>query len=248
MTLLTDLQDSQDAEVALYVSLKRTGLSDSERVTIIQQINDQTVVRTNAYAALANAYVGRIEESDILSKAAEQQLETLQLLEKQLNKSKSELADEKLETLKMIEITSYAGQQYQAYAGILAKVAAIFILYIGSNLLVPKLIQRGIPFAEWLPRLILILGIIYIITRVYDLLMRRNDVFDEYTWIAAPKTIADLTKANTTSNNTIVDVKGFSICADSYCCGEGTEWTDSSGCVVSATIPKVTHGQELTAK
>ena len=252
MTLLTDLQESQDAELALFASLKRPGISDSDRATIIQNINAQTAVRTTAYAALANAYAGRVEESEVLSTAAAQQLETLQLLEKQLNQTKSTLADKQLETLKMIEITSYAGQQYKAHAHVLASVAAVVVLFLGSKFLVAKLERRNIPYVNFLPSVVALVGIIYIFTRMYDLLMRRNDVFDEYAWLAAPKTSSEMATANATSSSTIVAVQGLpTMCVGSNCCADGTEWTDASGCVVSASMAKPTstlNGQELTLK
>jgi hypothetical protein len=98
----------------------------------------------------------------------------------------------------------------------------------------------------------LLVGVIYLITRVFDLLLRRNDVYDEYAFPAAPRTLDGLDKANTASNKSIIQVDGLpTLCVGSYCCTEGTEWVDDKGCVVSASAPKpvpALNGQELTSK
>ena len=153
----------------------------------------------------------------------------------------------------MVEVNSYFGQQYQAYASLLATLAVLLLLYLTAHWLSPRLAARGVP-APWLPRLVLFAGTLYLIYRVFDLLLRRNDAFDEYAWPVAPTSLDDLDQANQPAK--FVDLQGLpSICAGSYCCGEGTEWVDEKGCVVSASPPKPAStlnasllGQDLTAK
>jgi len=250
--LIAQLQASQSNETALYESLKRTGLTDAERTNIIRQINEQAATRTAAYDQLAVAYAERTNDTNLLTAAASQQLEALRLVEQQLNKTKLELTDKRLEALKMVEITAYSGLQYKAYASFLAAVATVAILYILASWVSGKLVKRRVPFSHLLPTLVLLVGVIYLITRVFDLLLRRNDVYDEYAFPAAPRTLDGLDKANTASNKSIIQVDGLpTLCVGSYCCTEGTEWVDDKGCVVSASAPKpvpALNGQELTSK
>ena len=250
MSLIAELTESQDAETALYISLKRPGISESERASIIQQINEQSAIRAKAFANLTKAYVKRNAESELLTEATTQQIDALKLVEQQLNDTKSAMADKRLEALKMVEITAYSGKQYQAYASILSIIAIIAIIYAISTWITIRF--PTVPFVNWLPKFVLLCGVIYIVIQCGDLLLRRNDSFDEYEWPVAPRTKDMLTSANSISSKTIIHTKGIpTLCAGSFCCGEGTEWTDSAGCVISASNPTKTpsasliDGQEL---
>jgi hypothetical protein len=248
-TALEDLMKSQAVETALYEVLENADMSD--RADIVRQINAQAAVRTAAYNELAKDHVDQNKNISLLTEATAQQVEALKLIEHQLNSSKAKFTDQRLEALKMVDITSYSGKQYQAYANFLASVVAVFVLFLMSKWAVPRLADRGVPFTPWLPRLVLLGGVIYIITRGFDLLLRRNDHFDEYIWPTAPRTEEDLADANLESQNFIKLENIPTLCAGSFCCAEGTEWVDSSGCVVSASSPPTKHptldGQELTA-
>jgi len=250
--VLDELRASQDAETALYAKLKAPGLSDSERASLIQQINAQSAVRTEAYSKLTKAYSSQSKETALVTNATKQQLEAMKLVEDQLNRTKTAMADKRLETLKMVEITAYTGQQYHAYASFLASVAGVMVLFIIAGWLSPRLSRYGVPFTPWLPRLVLLGGVIHLIMLAFDLLLRRNDMFDEYSWPVAPRTLDGLDKANAQTSK-IINVDGLPVlCAGSYCCAEGTEWVDAKGCVVSASPPKKSKGestlggQELT--
>ena len=252
--VLAELRASQDAETALYTRLKAPGLSDSERATLIQQINAQSAVRTAAYSKLTKAFSSQSKETALVTNATKQQLEAMQLVEAQLNRTKTAMADKRLETLKMVEITAYTGQQYHAYASLLASVAGVTVLFILAGWVSPRLARRGVPFTPWLPRLVLLGGVIHLIMRGFDLLLRRHDMFDEYAWPVAPRTLDGLDKANAQTSK-IINVDGLPVlCAGSYCCADGTEWVDAKGCVVSASPPKKSKGdssldgQELTKK
>jgi len=239
---LTELEDSQAAETELYASLKKPGLSDSEREALIQKINEQSTVRAAAYSSLAKAYAGQRKKTNLLTEAATQQLQTLKLVEQQLNATKASLSDKRLEALKMVEITSYSGKQYQAYASFLAACAGVAILYVVAGWAAPRLERRGVPFTAWIPQIVLLGGVIYLITRAFDLLLRRNDVFDEYAWPAAPRSLDKLAAANANKGK-IIDVSGLPrLCVGSHCCSEGTEWVDAKGCVVSASPPSKSKG------
>jgi hypothetical protein len=254
MGVLDELRTSQEAETALYARLKAPGLSDSERASLIQQINAQSAVRTEAYSKLTKAYSAQRHETALVTDATKQQLEAMKLVEEQLNRTKTAMADKRLETLKLNEITAYTGQQYQAYASFLASLAGVMVLFIVAGWLSPRLARRGVPFTAWLPRLVLLAGVIHLIMRAFDLLLRRNDMFDEYAWPVAPRTLDGLDKANAQTSK-IINVDGLpTLCAGSYCCADGTEWVDAKGCVVSASPPKKSKsestlgGQELTKK
>ena len=253
--MLADIEASQAAESALYVRLKNTSLSDGERAALIQKINAESVKRAEAFSELTEALTSESEDASVLSDALRQQLEALHLVETQLKRTKTALEDKRLEARKMAEITAYSGKQYEAYASFLAATASVVVLVIVAGWLAPRLERRGVPFTPWLPRVALLGGIVYLLVRGYDLLTRRNDVFDEYAWPTAPRTLKALDAANMPRKPFEVTGDGLpTLCAGSYCCADGTEWVSDKGCVVAASPPKKSKGdstldgQELTAQ
>ena len=81
-----------------------------------------------------------------MKKSIDQQTETLQILEKELNRSKSKmtaLKDEKLNHLKMIEITTYYSKQYDAQKQLMQLIAAF-----GVCLFISKYIHLFILFCS----------------------------------------------------------------------------------------------------
>jgi hypothetical protein len=143
------------------------------------------------------------------------------------------MADEKNNKIKMTQINTYFGKQYASYTE-LAIILCIFML----ALLIPNLVANLLHIPELaiaLRKIIWWVGGLYIAYRVIDLILRRNDNHDEYTWPVAPKTTADMITANQ-SKGRFIDVSGINIpdlCLGSYCCGPGTDWLDGSGCVIS---------------
>jgi len=248
MGVLEELKESQTAEAALYLKLKQPGLSESERASIMADITAHSSARIAAYSQAAKQYTAMRGSTSEVTQATAAQLDALKLVEAQLNATKNGLQDKRNEALKMVEITAYTGLQYRAYARILAYAAGFAVLYVAALMLVRKFAARFAVLA-WLPRAVLLGGSIYLIMQGFDLLLRRNDVFDEYAWPAAPRSADELDKANAKSD---LGIKGNLplACVGPYCCGDGTEWVDSKGCQVSASPSKpktsALDGQALT--
>jgi len=86
--------------------------------------------------------------------------------------------------------------------------------------------------------IICIIAAFFVGKRLINMVLRRNDNYDEFNWPSAPTTDAALATANT-QNNSIIDISGVDVpylCAASSCCNEGTIWTDASGCVVDTAL------------
>jgi hypothetical protein len=240
---LDKISQLQSTEEQLYRALtqnaenvalgKSNTFSDTEVQDITSQINSLSTSRVNLYNSLSEIYKSEASNENNAKESLDQQTKTLQLLEQELNKSKKKLAslkDEKLNQLKMIEITSYYSKQYDAYRRLMR-----MITIIGICILVAIGLDR-IPMVSVVSRplitLICIVGGIMVLKRVVSMTSRSTDNYDEFIWPMAPTTDAELATANLTARN-IIGVTGAPfICAESSCCNVGTVWSDLSGCVL----------------
>ena len=208
---------SQNAE---RVSLGKKDVYSSQDIqNITHQINSLSAARVNLYNTLTQLYKSQIHLGKEVKVSLDQQTETLQLLEKQLNKSKKELAsleDDKLNKLKMIEITTYYSKQYDAQKRLM-QLIAIF----GACLIICSFIKYS-P----LTYLIAIVGGLLIVIRIFNMSMRSNYDYDEVTWLFPPA----LSNSGTTEIGLTGPGIGY-LCAGSSCCSEGTIWENELGCV-----------------
>jgi hypothetical protein len=209
---------SQNAE---RVSLGKKDVFTSEDIqNISNQINSLSAARVNLYNTLSELYKSQVHLGEEVKVSLDQQTETLQILEKQLNKSKKELSslqDQKLNQLKMIEITTYYSKQYDAQKRLMQIIAIVGVCL---------LICTFIGFSP-LTYIIGIAGGILIALRIFNMSMRTNYDYDEINWILPPNT-------SSSSDSTAIGITGPSIgtlCAGSSCCSAGTIWDSTAGCV-----------------
>ena len=208
---------SQNAE---RVSLGKKDVYSSQDIqNITNQINSLSAARVNLYNTLSELYKSQIHLEKEVKISLDQQTETLQLLEKQLNKSKKELAsleNEKLNQLKMIEITTFYSKQYDAQK----RLMQMIVIY-GISLLICSFVKYS-P----LTYLVAVIGGILIAMRIFNMSMRSNYDYDEIRWLFSPSLNEDDTYPIGLTGPGI----GY-LCAGSSCCAEGTEWDNVSGCV-----------------
>jgi len=238
---LNEISQLQTTEGNLYQALvtnsenvalgKPNTYSDSDIKMITNQINSLSASRVNLYNFLAQNYQIQSDTNEVAKNSLEQQTTTLQILEKELNKQKkrmSSLQNEKYNHLKMVEINTYYSKQYSEYKQLMQMITVIGICLLASIALDYTPLTM---ISKPLTIIICLIGGYFLVRKMFYMFVRRNDNYDEFWWPAAPKTDKDLTSAN---NTKIFEVKGVDIpiCAGSYCCGEGTVWSDASGCTV----------------
>jgi hypothetical protein len=249
--LMNEISQLQKTEEQLYVVLTRNAenvalgkqniMTSSEINTITTQINSLTASRVKLYNALSKYYSNEVVLEQSVKKTIEQQSETLKILERELNKSKQNLAkleDEKYNQLKMIEINSYFSKQYDAHIKLMRLITIVGVCMLGTlmlNYIGPLKIASRPLF-----NIVLVIGLFLILKMTIDMYLRENDEYDEYNWFAAPNTSAGIEKANTQSSTSFIDVSGVDIpfCYGSSCCSTGTTWDEASYTCVYDINPK----------
>lgn len=226
---ITKINELQETEKQLYATLTKNAeqvalgradvFTEEEIQQITDQINSLSAARVNLYNTLSDLYKAEITSESTMKASIDQQTETLQLLETELNRSKKKLTalkDEKLNHLKMIEITTYYSKQYDAQKRIMQLIAGF-----GICLFISMYFELNT-----LTTLIVLVGIVWIGYRLLNMLMRHNDNYDEFDFYYPPSTDG--------SKHPI----GFSgkgigkVCIGSVCCNKGTIWDEQLGCVI----------------
>ena len=226
---ITKINELQKTEKQLYASLTknaeqvalgRTNVFTEEDIQqITNQINSLSAARVNLYNTLSDLYKAQITSESTMKASIDQQTETLQLLETELNRSKkkmTDLKDEKLNHLKMIEITTYYSKKYDAQKSIMQLIAGF-----GICLFISMYFQLNA-----LTTLIVVVGIIWIGYRLLNMAMRDSENYDEFNFFNTPAT---------DGLDHPIGLSGKSIgkiCIGSVCCNKGTVWDERLGCVI----------------
>lgn len=215
-------------------------LSQSEKDEIVAQINQFSAYRIGLYRLISSNYHSQMVSETSATTTAETQLTTLRLLEKEMNKAKRNLAKlkgERLNSMKMVEINTYYSKQYYKYKIFMQTVAIIMFALIICTVIRLKFSEKA---GNILFTLVSAVGICVLLYELIDMYRRSWTEYDTYIWPLAPTTSVELQKAQESSS--VVDISGSligvipDVCVGTYCCGEGTTWSDVSGCVVNDNI------------
>jgi hypothetical protein len=155
-----------------------------EQEKIIQKINELSEMRIALFKSLTNTY-GNMQSNVANSRTdLVDQMTVVGVVEQELDNAKSNLnrlTDAKNNKVRMSEINTYYGKRYSAHAGvmkilIMICVPLLILAILRKKNLVPANIVNGVS------GLIIIVGAIVLIRRIWDLSMRDNMNYDEYQW------------------------------------------------------------------
>jgi len=247
---LKQISDLQVTENELYKALttnaervalgKVNTFTESEIEDISAQINALSTSRVNLYNTLSETYKAQSTNATMAKETLQRQTKTLRMLEKELNKSKvhlSKLKSNKLNQLKMVEINTYFSKMYDGqrrlFRGISISAIVMFISYVLNHIEPLRFLSTPVFIIAAFG------GAFFVAVRCVNMMMRTGDQYDEYLWPTAPTTKDQLATAKSDSTSIVQfssDLQVPYVCASSLCCGEGTVWTDSDGCVVNTSM------------
>jgi hypothetical protein len=131
---LIDIQSLQAIEKELYANLEKNNgkdvLTPDEKTQIINKINEISQMRINLYATLKNNYSFYQKNVSSSRNTLQEQTQAVNIVEQELNESKKKLQlleDEKYNKLRLVEINTYYGKTYNAYAAIMKIIVAVCI-------------------------------------------------------------------------------------------------------------------------
>jgi hypothetical protein len=228
---LANIQSLQESEQELYQKLDDNTISTEQRTRIVMKINEISQMRLNLYETLKDIYENYGTNVTNAATLSKQQLMAAKIVEKQLNESKvrmNALDLKKNNALRMVEINTYYGKQYNAQARIMKTIAIGCIPIAVASLLANKGIVSEKIYA-FIVAIILVV-IMLMVGRQYIDMRNRDDMnYDEYDWYfnasTAPSSTA-ATGATGTGEDEVWASEPEATCTGAACCYEGSRFDE----------------------
>jgi hypothetical protein len=224
--IINNIKSLQTTEMKLYDSLEGKTLNADQQKLIIDKINQISQMRMGLYANLKDMYSYYQEDVSSSRNTLNNQMVSVDVIENELNDSKRRLnllETQKDNKIRLVEINTFYGKQYDAHKQIMQIVVIICI----PVLILTVLASKGIlppKITALLTGIIIIIGLFIIGAKIIDLSNRDNMNFDEYDWYF------NKDEAPTSSTETTTDTSSSSdpwatptyTCSGAECCYENS--------------------------
>ena len=216
--LVNNIKSLQTLEQELYLDLEKIPTDESSieaQKDLVNRINTASQSRLGLYSQVNFMYT--LLNNNVTNEREDlnEQLKIIKVAENQLNKTKQLINKNKNlnnNSLRLLEINTYYSNQYNAYNSILR-----VVVYLCLPLLILGILrQYGLlssRISNILGILILTIGVLFILSKISDLYMRDNMVFNEYGQLYQ----VDVDNQN---NTTIIEQDGQSLSL----MGEGSKY------------------------
>jgi hypothetical protein len=223
--IINQIKSLQTTEMKLYDSLEGKSLNADQQKQIIDKINQISQMRINLYANLKEMYSYYQEDVSSSRNTLNNQMVSVDVIENELNDSKRRLnllEAQKDNKIRLVEINTFYGKQYDAHKQIMQIVVIICI----PVLILTVLSSKGIlpsKITALLTGIIIIIGLFIIGAKIIDLSNRDNMNFDEYNWYfnkdEAPTTSTEETVTDSSSDPW---AEPTFTCSGAECCYENS--------------------------
>lgn len=237
--LLSDIAQLQSQEQQLYNNLDDVTLTAEQKQQIINQINEISQMRLNMYGSMKDMYSFYQKDVGAARSTLGQEMTALDVMENELNQAKINLNlinDQKRNKLRLVEINTYYGKQYNAHARLMKTIVAMCIPLI----ILAILANSGILPAKFymlLAGIIIIIGVVLVGYQIIDMSNRSNMNWDEYNWkfdeTSAPSNATTTQPTNPWELPTIT-------CIGSACCTDNSTYDVE----VNKCIPTALYNQK----
>jgi len=236
--IINQIKSLQTTEMKLYDSLESRSLNTDQQMQIIDRINQISEMRIKLYGFLKNMYSYYQEDVSDSRNTMNQQMVSVDLIENELNDSKRRLnllEAQKNNKIRLVEINTYYGKQYDSHKQIMKIVAIICI----PVLILSVLANKGIipPRLNTLMiGIIIIIGLFIIGAKIIDLSNRDNMNFDEYDWYF-DKNNAPTTSTEEDTNTSESDpwATPTYTCSGAECCYDNSTYDETQNkCIPNA--------------
>ena len=241
--LLNDISQLQIQEKELYSNLEDQTLSSEQKQQIINKINDISQTRLNLYANMKDMYSYYQKNVTSSRDTLGEQMTAIDIIENELNQAKirlNVLENEKNSKIRLVEINTYYGKQYNAHASIMKTIVLFCIPIIILAILANSGILPPTLYA-FITGLIIVIGVFIIGYKLLDLSNRDNMNWDEYNWYFNKSDAP--TDSNDGSTSSDPWATPSVTCIGSECCYQGSTYDP----VQNICIPNPIYNSQTTA-
>ena len=240
--VLNNISQLQTQEKKLYDSLDNAALSSDQKQQIINKINEISQMRINMYSNMKDMYSFYQKNVAASNSLIGQDIAAIDILETELNNSKQRLnliQDEKNNKLRLVEINTYYGKQYNAHSKLMKTIIFTCIPVIILSVLANKGILPQNLYA-FLTGIIIIIGVVFIGLELIDMSNRDNMNWDEYNWYFN-KDDAPSSDTTTTDDSSDPWETPSVVCVGAACCYDGSTYDDQKNTCVPTAIYNQDH-------
>lgn len=181
---ISNISDLQTVEMKLYENLDNNKLTPEARSRIIDKINEIAQTRMTLYQGISNMASSYQQNLATSNNTLQEQMLAIDIVENELNVAKRRLnllEEQKYNKLRLVEINTYYGKQYNAYKDVAKNIVYLCILVLIIVILGKKGILPPNIYVT-LNGLVIVVGIVIIGKQIIKLSNRDNMNFDEYDW------------------------------------------------------------------
>jgi hypothetical protein len=237
--IINNIKSLQTTEMKLYDSLEGKSLNAEQQKQIIDKINQISQMRMSLYANLKDMYSSYQQDVSSSRNTMNNQMVSVDIIENELNDSKRRLTlleAQKNNKIRLVEINTFYGKQYDAHKQIMQIVVIICIpvliltVLAGKGILPPKI-------SALLTGIIIIIGLFIIGAKIIDLSNRDNMNFDEYNWYfnkeEAPTSSTEADASSSSSSDPWTTPTYT--CSGAECCYENSTFDETQNmCIPTA--------------
>jgi hypothetical protein len=233
--IIDNIKSLQTTEMKLYDSLESKSLNSDQKQQIIDKINQVSQLRINLYANLKDSYSYYQQDVSESRNTMNDQMVSVDVIENELNDSKRRLnllESQKNNKIRLVEINTFYGKQYNAHKQIMQ----IIVLICIPVLILTILASKGIlppKISSMLTGIIIIIGVYIIGAKIIDLSNRDNLNFDEYNWYFN-KDDAPTNSSETTTSSDPWTTSSLT-CVGAECCYDNSTYDEAQNkCIPTA--------------
>lgn len=248
--ILKNIEQLQSIEKELYKELEAP-VPPANADSIITRINQLADIRISLFKSLDYTYQSLQKNVNNSRSELVELLTVVNIVEEELNNAKkqlNQLYEIKHNKMRMVEINTYYGKQYQAQGRLLK-----LIILVGVILLVLAILwKKGFlsdSIAKILIAVVLVFGGFIILRRLLDISTRDNMNFDAYNWNFNPDTqtptVYEYDKAQLLGLKGDLDQSFNGLdCIGDACCSAGMKYdTARRKCIETTSLETFVTGQ-----
>jgi len=249
--ILKNIEQLQSVEKELYKELE-AATPPANPDSIITRINQLSDIRISLFKSLNYTYQGLQKNVNNARSELVELLTVVNIVEDELNNAKvqlNQLYEIKHNKMRMVEINTYYGKQYQAQGRLLKLIIFVSVIVLILAIFWKKGFLSD-AVAKILLAIVLAVGGFLIVRRLLDISTRDNMNFDAYNWMLNPETqtptVYEYDKAALIGLAEDVEDMHFNglDCIGDACCTKGMKYDKAMRkCIESAALETFVTGQ-----